>query len=87
MQTIKSEAWNRIEYSYSVDGAEYRGHRISPNFKASYPKKEKEERISVFYNPKNHSEAYLLSDGYHNPVILWTFLVALLVLLGDFIPR
>ncbi|MDQ8209854.1 DUF3592 domain-containing protein, partial [Coraliomargarita sp. SDUM461003] len=87
MQTTKSEKWNRVEYQYTIDGIEYVGHRISPNFKATYPYKNTEERISVFYNPKKHSEAYLLPDRYHSPIVLWTFIVMLTIFGLDFIPK
>lgn len=87
MQTINTEKWNRVEYLYSIDGVEYVGHRISPNFNADYPNGGTKERLSVFYNPNKKSESYLLADRYHNPIVLWTFIVTVAIFGLDFVPK
>ncbi|MGB0744534.1 MAG: hypothetical protein ACPGSB_08405 [Opitutales bacterium] len=83
MQDVVSEEWNWIEYEYSLEGVGYTSTRVSPNMKATFPYKRKEERISVFYNPENHSESYLRSDRYHNPLLLGIFVASVIGLCID----
>ena len=85
MQSRESEEWNWIEYQYSVEGAAHTGNRISPNIKASYPYKRKEEEVIVFYNPENHSESYLLAQRYHNPLLIGVFVASILGLVIDLV--
>jgi len=83
MQNVDSEKWNEVEYEYAVGDVTYRGHRISPNYKATLPGKKREETVIVFYNPTDHSESYLLSQRYHNPLLLGLFAASLIGLAVD----
>lgn len=80
MQSVHSDEWSRIEYEYIVDGVIYTGWRISPNVGATLPDLGSGKEIPVFYNSSNHTEAYLLAQRYHNPLLLGIFAASLVAL-------
>ncbi|MGJ8654246.1 MAG: DUF3592 domain-containing protein [Opitutaceae bacterium] len=79
MQSINSEKWSRIVYRYYVNGIAYTSNRISPNIKATFPYKKGNKEVEVFYNPSNHSESYLLTEGYYNPLLIGFSVASVLV--------